>query len=850
MGVLKKLLAVLLITILVLWTPELGEVCPFLGSADTVGVKMLITEGIICLSAIAIYAVWMFNKLHVPFWLSYIKLLLLILAIMPFFNGGFNISSTQFFAVMTLVAMFVTDAVVRYKRHGIKEADVKDVLVRDYPVGKDDYFRRSHARRLVEAIVADSQKPAEDIKGAYTINIDEKYGQGKSSYMILMESVLTEYDCIYFYFRPWRNVSPGGVTSSFFKQLASVLAPYIFYKEQTTLHKYAKTVVEFVEKEIGLPKLPVERFADKSQERYFEDISSLLRDRLKRPIVVLIDDVDRLKSEELWAVLSLIRNTADFPYLYYVMAADKNYIVSTLSKDLGGKDDVDFFLQKIITLNVLFPSVDQKKLEAEFKRMMAKAFGDFGIENAEIEAIYDKINKQGVFSHVNLLDVFTNFRSINRFFSMLRLDMSAYRPEMFEQNLWMTDFVMLDLVKYLRPDIFKILRDNPLVMLDVVGSSHRYVLNDESKELVQAESVKAIQEVLEKDDEKKKAMKRHLKDLMDAKRDRQELVNLYVYELMSDMFADRLNYQEERSIRRWNNFDWYFTAEEHSDMMSFTQFLEVFMAEEGVKGKFETVIAKGKENAFYQNLRQLYQHPDSLKSDEDKLNCLERTFGCVELSADEFQKKAREIPVSRFYAIEWTFDQYLEASCFSLLSKYKSQTIVSNKFVKWMKSCNVGLYAKILLMNQLMVYREHGVMSNKEIGEMYKDICAAIVMHLSAMENPYSREGIDLIGFCNSHFDTYWHECLINYYNGLDEEMLKRWMLLCIHWNPHQNCFETLSDVITKLFGYSKFFDEITLIERNTDLKILCKFLTGGLNINTATVEEYPILERVGSKAD
>lgn len=841
----KKTLAIFFFLLLVFWMPEIGEACPFLGYADAICCKLLITEGIACLVTVVPYVIWIRKKLYLPWWLAYSKMLLLLLSTMPFWNSGFNICSTQFIIALTFVIMLVMDAFVLFRKSSMKKSGVQDVFVRDYPVGKDDYHRGSHARRLVEAIVADAQKPEDEINGAYTINIDEEYGQGKSSYMILMEGELRKRNCIYFYFRPWRNSSPSGVTSSFFKELSNRLSPYIYYKERESLNKYAKTVAEFAERKLGLPELIGGLFAEKSQEGYFNEISSLLKDRLKRPVVVLIDDVDRLKSEELWAVLSLIRNTADFPYLYYVMAADKNYMVSTLARDLGKVENVDFFLQKIINLNVLFPSIDYKNLEIEFKQKLQQTFTDCRLNDVAVDDLYGEIEKKGIFESAGLMDVFTNYRSINRFFSMFRMGLAAYSPEMFDHNMLLSDYVKIELVKYLRPDIYRMLRDEPTALMDLVGESHRYALNEESKELVYQEATTKIHLALEKDKDKQKEHKRHLKDLTEAKRDRQTVTSLYVYNLLSDMFADRINYQEERSIRRWSNYDWYFTAEEHSDMMSFTKFLEVFMSGSGLKEKFEAVIEGGKQEAFYQNLRQLYQHPDLLKSEVDKLDCLKKTFACVEMSATAFQRMHRDLPASRFYAMEWAYGQYMESSCFHLLSKYYNHSIAPDAFVEWVKGGKVDVHAKILLMNQVMMYREHCVLSNEDIDAVYKQVCTQTVMNLSAMDNPYNREGIDLIGYCNAHFDGYWRECLINYYNGLDAEMLKRWMLLCVYWSQHQNCFELLSDVVTKLFGYDKFFDKLSLVKEDADLKTLHRFLKEELNIKTATVEEYPILERV-----
>ena len=62
----------------------------------------------------------------------------------------------------------------------------------------------------------------------------------------------------------------------------------------------------------------------------YEQIKSIISKKVDKPILIFIDDVDRLEKEELSALLKLIRNTADFPKLFYIIAADDTYL-----KDMG-----------------------------------------------------------------------------------------------------------------------------------------------------------------------------------------------------------------------------------------------------------------------------------------------------------------------------------------------------------------------------------------------------------------------------------------------------------------------------------------------------------------------------------
>lgn len=73
----------------------------------------------------------------------------------------------------------------------------------------------------------------------------------------------------------------------------------------------------------------------KGVEPFIDEYKGKIEKGLKqmdRPIVVTIDDLDRLASAELFEVLRLIRNTAAFPNLIYVVCYDKDYVVRQIEE--------------------------------------------------------------------------------------------------------------------------------------------------------------------------------------------------------------------------------------------------------------------------------------------------------------------------------------------------------------------------------------------------------------------------------------------------------------------------------------------------------------------------------------
>lgn len=756
-----------------LWIPELKGKIAFMYCCQ--GWKLLSTEIVVSLILIMIYALWILKKAYISWTLVYFKAFVLAICLIPLSSETWQWHSMQSIIVITMVVMFLVDIVARYLNINVDDKCYSlqdDEFMRDCPIDDDDYNRHGCAVRLIKAIIVDSYK--KNIKGAYTINVDEEYGRGKSSFFLLLEKELNNHDCIWFKFLPWRYSSSNKITEAFFTELENQLSPFFYIKELHLLNEYAKSVVEYTANKLGLSYLSLAN--EKSLSKQYEKISSIFSKYIKRPIVVLIDDVDRLKKDELWALLSLIRNTADFPYLYFVMASDRNYIKSTLSSVGNREDDVDFYLQKIINLNFLFPSVDAELLEEHFNNILKDLLMEKGIKDENIIEILNKI-QGNIISDVKWNKVFTSFRDNNRFFSLFKMDMKPYTKEMFKTQVLAKDFVIIELVKFLRPDVFKILRDMPTVLLDKQPKDHRYVLKKECKDLVSIDITKILNKVeTEKKTPQAESKVEQIKDFTDELQSRQNLVSKYVGYLLSEMFYDDINWQEERSIRRWDAFDFYFSLELHRNMITYTRFLDLFMDDGNISKQLPEIISNGQKDAFYHHLRQLLQHPDGIV---DKIDCLSKMFKCLSISASKVEHVGR---LTRFCYVknEYEFEiTNLDFSFFDKNSKYK----ITNKteFFTFLRQDVEYIYYHALLVSNLIRFREESLFNMQDIEDMIHIVCRNAIEHIKGQNDPFNET--DFMGYCAKNYGDPWKNFLKEYFESCDKGIFMKWLKLCLDQN-------------------------------------------------------------------
>lgn len=99
----------------------------------------------------------------------------------------------------------------------------------------------------------------------------------------------------------------------------------------------------------------------KSLDEAKNELSDMLR-TLTRPMLVVIDDVDRLAGPELRLVFQLIKANADFPNLVYLVLFKRELVEEILTKEpsTNGRE----YLKKIVQVGFDVPRIQRSKLEA------------------------------------------------------------------------------------------------------------------------------------------------------------------------------------------------------------------------------------------------------------------------------------------------------------------------------------------------------------------------------------------------------------------------------------------------------------------------------------------------------
>jgi predicted KAP-like P-loop ATPase len=191
--------------------------------------------------------------------------------------------------------------------------------------------------------------------------------------------------------------------------------------------------------------------SESSRELSLAELKRLLAGdmaKLKRPLLVVIDDIDRLTTDEIREVFQLVKANADFPNLIYLLMFDREIVARALDSVAGGKGNE--FLDKII--QVLF-HVPQPAM----KRVHEVLFGGFDAHLAEV-GVGGRWDTQR-WSRVwlgGLSLYFANLRCVYRFLGSFSFQVGQMRNgKTFELNI--LDLIILETLRLFEPAVYEAL---------------------------------------------------------------------------------------------------------------------------------------------------------------------------------------------------------------------------------------------------------------------------------------------------------------------------------------------------------------------------------------------------------
>ena len=482
-------------------------------------------------------------------------------------------------------------------------------LFSDQPTTDDKYDRTTSADVLIKKIFA-TFHTKQTFNGSFVVNINESYGSGKTSFLRIFEKQLRskETDYIFIDYRPWLCDNEQSIVNEFFTLLQNEL-PDNDVKDDISnyLHLLLSQIQNNVPSWIKpFTAILFGKYSGKTLLEYHDSIKVSLS-QIDRPIIVTIDDVDRLQEKELTAVLKLIRDTADFPNIFYIVAAENAHLEMMLSK--MGIQNPNNYLKKFFNLDYLLPAhegVPTMVLQNKLKTILSSY--DYPHEHI--------VSSLMMFQRLPNMDkAFQNIREVYRFLNAYTssLDILSRNDTIHLINPY--ELFCLTLIRHLRLDVYKKLRDRNDEFLEVVNRrlDARFHLKDDFN----IERIQRNREITQHMDEaksnktspeKRKQLQRETEvQTLDEVISQTEITRDKIVTIILDHLFGNVDSRDERSICRCNVYFLYFSGKIESTKLTTAESVDLLkMNQSAYEKALSALFNLNKADAFISNFSYAY----------------------------------------------------------------------------------------------------------------------------------------------------------------------------------------------------------------------------------------------------
>ncbi len=184
---------------------------------------------------------------------------------------------------------------------------------------------------------------------------------------------------------------------------------------------------------------------------------------IENPILVVIDDIDRLTKQDTKLLFQLVKANADFPNVIYLLLFQRNIVEKNLEilGSLPGRD----FLDKIIQVGFDIPKIERTRLERILFEGLDEILG-IGTVNQRFDQ-----HRWGNMYIGGLRIFFSTLRDVHRYLGMLSFHTSLFQNTgAFEVNP--IDLIALEVIRVFEPSAYHRIASSKFELTERQSSLH------------------------------------------------------------------------------------------------------------------------------------------------------------------------------------------------------------------------------------------------------------------------------------------------------------------------------------------------------------------------------------------
>lgn len=297
-----------------------------------------------------------------------------------------------------------------------------------------------------------------------TIGLYGEWGSGKTSIINITSKLLEKEKFKVIHFNPWNFKGQDELIQCFFKEFYNQLDMVNYHKLFSKLGNFFKKIWHIITLGKYVPKISeyatiiaplIKDYGETLENLTYEKslikvkrkISAKLK-KLKRKIVIFIDDVDRLNDLEICQIFQLVKLLGNFENVVYVLSMDKDVVVSALKN--AQQEHAERYLEKIVQLPINLPKVSLLKIQ----NVLTNNINSFVVD------LKNFLPSRNVdLSQTGFWYQFLTLRDVNRFLNVFKL---KFKPLKYDVD--MHDFCIITLLEIKFPEVYNYIYKNKGVL--------------------------------------------------------------------------------------------------------------------------------------------------------------------------------------------------------------------------------------------------------------------------------------------------------------------------------------------------------------------------------------------------
>jgi len=357
-----------------------------------------------------------------------------------------------------------------------------------------------------------------------------------------------------------------------------------------------------------------------------------------KKVIVFIDDIDRLNSEQIVEVFRLLNGIADYAGISYILPFDKDFVCSAIEEHIpDGQKGADY-IEKIVQIPLNLPALQRHVVDNVFLSALEQILDESSItigDKKETERFRSLYHSEGIREHIQ------SPRDINKIYNTLKFTLPVADGEV---NI--VDMVVLEIIRVFDEPFYEKIKNNKDVLVKYASHFSDYAFDDKN--------------------EKRKT---DAEKLFGQKGDRELAIVMELFPVINDIF-NNFSYSDPAELRKLQRiaseyyFDIFFTSFDESIGISDRKILHLLN-----NATDKETISKNLEIINQQNcdiaLITIRDRSDLIK------NKVAFCEGLLDL-AETLQKHEQiRLMLSAFESVLFTIDEILKDST-NKLSDYKS----------------------------------------------------------------------------------------------------------------------------------------------------------------------------------